>query len=199
MTSANFLIIPSLLLLYLTRTKKLIIPIVIAFTFLYIKDIFLFLAFQDFPLIVMISFLISLCLLILFALSSFQKDKIHPVEYISFFIMYGFLLFLFIFIGDMIPEIIPTYTWATYVYLSLLLLFLAISFTGYLIKSHFASLWLMLAAASLLISELSLFFKMYIIEDLSVNIFFPVFHVFAYYALMEHALHRRRSQLFPIF
>lgn len=114
--------------------------------------------------------------------------------------MYGFLGFLFYTIAELVSQVMPTiFETTTYLYLFLLILLLAITFTGYLLKSHYASLWLMLASASFLVSEISLFFKIYIISDVSVNIFFPLFHVIAYYALIEYALHRRRSARIPYF
>lgn len=145
------------------------------------------------------SFGAAIVILYIFVLTSFQKSKIHPVELFSLIIMYGFLAFLFYTIADLVPQVIPSYKVITYVYIVSLTLLLAITFTQYLVKSHYASLWLMLASASLLVSELSLFFKLYVISDISVNVFFPLFHVIAFYALVEHALHRRRSTWLPGF
>lgn len=192
---ANYLLIPTLLLYYRYKARKWFLPMVIALLLFYIRDIFLLYGFQENPLIVLSTFSAGIFILYLFAILGFQRSKIHMVELLSLLIMYGFLAFLFFTIGELVPQVMPSYKIATYTYLLLLTLLLAITFTQYLLKSHYASLWLMLAAASLLVSELSLFFKMYIISDVSVNIFFPLFHVIAYYSMVEHALHRRRSSL----
>lgn len=199
MIGANILLIPLLLLLYWMRAKKIFFPVVVALILFYVRDFFLFQGLQENIILVMISFLLGICILFYCSCTMLRRTKVDPVEYISFFIMYGFLAFLFISVGDMVSEVIPSYRLPTYLYLLLLILFLAISFTGYLLKSHYASLWLMIAAASLLCSELSLFFKLNIIEDIIVSIFFPVFHVFAYYALVEFAVNKKdRTSLFPL-
>ena len=54
-------------------------------------------------------------------------------------------------------------------------------------------LWFMVAASSFLVSEVSLFFKVFILEDFSVNFFYPFFHVLAYYGLVEYGVRRRRT------
>ena len=166
---------------------------VVALLFFYIRDIFLMFGFTINPVIVLLSFGIGIVILYIFALTGFQQTKVFPVEWISLLIMYGFLGFLFFTISDLVPLVIPSFVVPTYIYLLSLTVLLAITFTQYLLKSHYASLWLMLASASLLVSELSLFFKMYVIEDISVNIFFPLFHVIAYHAMVQHVIHRRRS------
>jgi hypothetical protein len=168
---------------------------VIALLFFFIRDSFLIFGFQENPEVIIASFSSGVFLLYLFAIIGFQKSKVHIVEFVSLFIMYGFLAFLFYTMGELVPQVMPSFKIATYIYLLMLTVLVGITFTQYLIKSHYASLWLMLAAASLLVSELSLFFKLYIISDISVNIFYPFFHVIAYYAMVEHAVHRRRSQV----
>lgn len=198
MIGSNLFLIPLLLVLYWTRARRIFFPVVVALMLLYVRDIFLVQGLQENPVPIMTFFLLGLFILLYCSISMLQRTNVDPVEYISFFIMYGFLAFLFIFVGDMVSEVIPSYRFPTYTYLLLLILFLAISFTGYLLKSHYASLWLMVGAASLLCSELSLFFKLYILEDVSVNIFFPLFHVFAYYALLEFAVNKTdRTSLSP--
>lgn len=172
---------------------------VIALVLFYIRDIFLMHGINTFRAGILFTFGLAMLILYVFALTSFQKSRVHVVEIISLVIMYGFLGFLFYTVGDLVPQVMPSLTTVTYIYLLLLTLLLAITFTQYLLKSHYASLWLMLASASLLISELSLFFKLYVIADISVNIFFPLFHVIAYYALVQHALHRRRLKRVPYF
>lgn len=190
---ANILLIPTLILYYRYRVKKWFLAMVVALLFFYIRDIFLMFGFRSNPVIVLASFGTAIMILYIFALSGFQRTRVYLVEWTSLFIMYGFLGFLFFAMGDLVPLVIPSFVVPTYIYLLSLTLLLAITFTEYLLKSHYASLWLMLASASLLVSELSLFFKMYIIDDISVNIFFPLFHVIAYYAMVQHVIHRRRS------
>lgn len=141
----------------------------------------------------------AILILYIFAFTSFQPAKVHPVELFSLLIMYGFLGFLFYTMAELVPQVLPSYKGTTYIYLLVLTLLLAITFTQYLLKSHYASLWLMLTSASLLVSEFSLFFKMFILNDVSVNIFYPLFHVIVYYAMVEHALHRRRDSSIPGF
>lgn len=196
---STILLIPILILYYRYRARKWFLPMVIVLLLLYVRDLFLLGGFGNNPLPIMWCFGIAIFILYIFALSAFQKSKVHPVEIFSLVIMYGFLAFLFFTIADLVPQVIPSYKVATYIYIVSLTLLLAITFTQYLIKSHYASLWLMLASASLLVSELSLFFKLYVISDISVNVFFPLFHVVAYYALVEHAVHRRRSSILPGF
>ncbi len=172
---------------------------VVALFLFYLRDIFLFYGFREYSSIIVITFFAGLMIIYGFAITGFQKARVHVVEWISLFIMYGFLGFLYYTIADLVPQVMPSMQNITFLYLFLLTLLLAITFTEYLLKSHYASLWLMLASASLLVSELSLFFKMYVIDDISVKLFFPFFHVVAYYALIEHALHRRPSVKIPGF
>lgn len=196
---ANVLLVPTLLVYYRIRANEVFYPIVGALVLLYIRDIFLTLGHEEYPVAILVSLIIALLLLLLCAISVLQKTKIEPIEYLSFLIMYGFLIFVFIFFSEMVPELIPRYAIPTIVYLLLLVLFLAVSFSAYLLKSHKGTLWLMIGASSLLFSELSLFFKLFVLEDISLIVFFPVFHVFAYYALTQHALNRRKSSFFPHF
>lgn len=196
---ANVLLIPTLILYYRYVAKKWFLAMVIALLLFYVRDIFMMFGFHRNPEIILTSFGSAIIILYIFALTGFQRTKVHLVEWISLLIMYGFLGFLFFSIGELVPQVIPSFTIPTYIYLLLLTLLLALTFTEYLLKSHYASLWLMLAAASLLVSELSLFFKMYIIQDISVNIFFPLFHVIAYYAMIQHVTYRRRSTKIPWF
>ncbi len=172
---------------------------VIALLLLYVRDIFLLQGVGLFRETVLIFFFIAILILYIFAITGFQKSEVYLVEVISLLIMYAFLGFLIFYVGELVPQVIPAHRDATYLYLFLPALLLAITFTQYLIKPHYASLWLMLMAASLLISEFSLFFKMYIISDVSVNLFYPLFHVIAYFSMVEHALHRRRSSRIPGF
>lgn len=196
---STVLLIPVLILYYRFKAKKWFLPMVIALLLFYIRDLFMLSGFLNNLQPIVWSFGAALVIVYVFAITSFQKSKLHPVEIFSLIIMYGFLAFLFITIIDLVPQVIPSYKVITYIYIVSLTLLLAITFTQYLVKSHYASLWLMLASASLLVSELSLFFKLYVIPDISVNVFFPLFHVIAYYSLVEHALHRRRSRLLPGF
>lgn len=197
--SANYLLIPVLILYYRLKAKKWFLLMVIALLLFYIRDIFLFYSFREYSSIIMITFFLGVLIIYGFAITGFQKARVHTVEWISLIIMYGFLGFLFYTIADLVPQVMPSLENFTFLYLFLITLLLAITFTEYLLKSHYASLWLMLASASLLVSELSLFFKMYVIDDISVKLFFPFFHVIAYYAMVEHALHRRPSVKIPYF
>lgn len=194
---ANLLLIPVLVLYYRFKAKRWFLLMVFTLLMFYIRDVLFFFGFSAYNGLVIGSFFIGLIIVFGFAVTGFQQAKVHAVEWISLLIMYGFLGFLFYTIAELVPQVIPSYQAILYLYLFLLTLLLAITFTAYLLKSHYASLWLMLASASLLVSELSLFFKMYVIEDISVKIFFPLFHVIAYYALVEHALHRRPSSKVP--
>lgn len=189
----NFFLMPFLLLYYRVRAKRIFFPIVAILLLFYVRDLFLIYGFSNNPFIILLCFLTAMLFLFLCIITGFEKSKVHPFEFISFLIMYAFLGFMFISLSDVVPDVVPGYHTATYIYLFLLMLLMAVSFTFYLMKSHFASLWLMLASASLLVSEISLFFKVYIVEDYSVNIFFPIFHVFAYYGLAEYGLNRRRT------
>lgn len=172
---------------------------VVALFLFYIRDIFLFYGFRAYSTVIMVAFFLAILVLYGFAVTGFQKARVHTVEWISLVIMYGFLGFLFFTMADLVPQVMPSSQNMTFLYLFMITLLLAITFTEYLLKSHFASLWLMLASASLLVSELSLFFKVYVIDDISVKFFFPFFHVIAYYAMVEHALHRRPSVKIPYF
>lgn len=196
----NFLVVPSLLLYYRIEAKTWFIPIVISLLLFYVRDIFLLWGgLQNYPEMIMYSFLMALFIIFVLVITNFQRSRMHPIELVSLMIMYGFLTFVLITVGDLVPEVIPSYKNETYLYLFLLSLLLALSFTQYLMKSHYSSLWLMLATASLLISELSLFFKLFVVEDISVNVFFPVFHVFTYFSLVQHGLHRRKTSWIPYF
>lgn len=197
--AANYLLIPVLILYYRYKTKNWFRLLVLALFFFYIRDIFLLYGFLNFNYVTITTFFIALLIIYGFAVTGFPRAKVHLVEWISLFIMYGFLGFLFYTIAELVPEVLSTFKSRAYLYLFLLILLLAITFTAYLLKSHYASLWLMLASASLLVSELSLFFKMYVISDISVELFYPLFHVISYYSLIEHGLHRRRSSEIPYF
>ncbi|HET8754158.1 MAG TPA: hypothetical protein VFM59_07330 [Salinimicrobium sp.] len=196
--SINFMLIPSLILYYRLKAKEIVFPLLVVMFFFYLRDILLFWS-ERYPLIIFGCFFGAILILLICTITGFQKARVNPVEYISFIIMYGFLGFLFISMGEMIPNAVPSFKYLTYLYLFTLVLFLGLSFTFYLIKSHYSSLWLMLAAASLMVSELSLFFKTFILEDLSVIIFYPVFHVFTYYALIKYAMVRRETNKIPYF
>lgn len=197
--AANYLLIPVLVLYYRYKTKNWFFLLVLALLFFYIRDIFLFYGYQNFHVFLISSFLAGVFIVFGFAVMGFPKVKVHLVEWVSLFIMYGFLGFLFYTIVDLVPEVVVNFEYRAYIYLFLLILLLAFTFTSYLLKSHYASLWLMLASASLLVSEISFFFKMYVVSDISVEIFYPLFHVIAYYALIEHGLNRRRSAEIPYF
>ena len=190
---ANYLMIPTLILYYRFRARKWFIPMVIVLLLFYVRDIFLFREVGDNVAAVVYGFQAAIVILFIFAFTGFQRSRIHLVELFSLFIMYGFLGFLFYSIGELIPQVLPSYQWLAYLHLFLPSLLLAVTFTQYLLKSHYASLWFMLGSASLLVSEMSLFFKVYVISDISVKIFFPLFHVLAYYCLVQHAINRRRS------
>ena len=196
---ANYLLIPSLIFYYRLKAGNWFPFMVAALIFFYVRDIFLLYGFNHFPWLILGSFFLGLFIIYVFAITGFRASKIHVVEGISLFILYAFLAFLLITFAEMVPQALPEFEYITYLYLFLLVLLLGITFTGYLLKSHYASLWLMLASASFLVSEFSLFFKMHVVQDVSVNIFYPLFHVMAYYSLIQHALYRRRSLLIPYF
>lgn len=196
---STILLVPVLILYYRYKAKKWFLPIVLALVLLYVRDLFMLQGFIANPTPILICFGGAIFILYIFALTSFQRATVHPVEIFSLLIMYGFLGFLFYTIAELVPQVIPSYKNVTYIYLLVLTLLLAITFTQYLLKSHYASLWLMLASASLLVSEFSLFFRLFILSDISVNIFYPLFHVIAFYALVEHALNRRKSSFLPGF
>lgn len=196
---STILLVPVLILYYRYKAKKWFLPIVLTLVLLYVRDLFMLQGFIANPTPILICFGGAIFILYIFALTSFQRATVHPVEIFSLLIMYGFLGFLFYTIAELVPQVIPSYKNVTYIYLLVLTLLLAITFTQYLLKSHYASLWLMLASASLLVSEFSLFFRLFILSDISVNIFYPLFHVIAFYALVEHALNRRKSSFLPGF
>ncbi|SDL04145.1 hypothetical protein SAMN04488034_10279 [Salinimicrobium catena] len=196
---ANYLLVPILVLYYRYKARNWFIFLVLALFFFYLRDIFLIHGMSSFHPLALMSFLIGILILYGFAITGFPRSKVHFVEWLSLLIMYGFLGFLFYTMAELMAEVLTVFESRAYLFLFLLTLLLAITFTAYLLKSHYASLWLMLASASLLVSELSLFFKTYVVSDISVNVFYPLFHVITYYALVEHGLHRRRSSEVPYF
>jgi hypothetical protein len=196
---SNYLLIPCLILYYRYKSRRWFGAMVLALMLFYVRDTLLLYGFARYAELIMISFGSALFIIYLFAFIGFQRAKMHFVEFLSLMIMYGFLGFLFYSMAELVPEVMPSYQTTTYAYLFLLTFLLAVTFTNYLLKSHYASLYLMLGSASLLVSELSLFFKMYIISDISVNLFFPLFHIIAYYAFVKHAVNRRRSTRIPFF
>lgn len=195
----NFLLIPVLILYYRFKVKKWFIPMVVVLLLFYLRDLFLFRGFGENAAVVVFAFQAAIIILYIFAIVGFQRTKVHFVELVSLLIMYGFLGFLYFSIAELIPQVVPSNKWIAYIHLFLPTLLLAITFTQYLLKSHYASLWLMLGSASLLVSEMSLFFKIYVLSDISVDIFFPLFHVLAYYSLVQHAINRRRSLRIALF
>lgn len=198
-TISTVLLVPVLIVYYRYKAQKWFLAMVVVLLLFYLRDLFML---QDFNLNlqpVIWLFGAAVFIIYIFALTSLQSSKVHLVEVFSLLIMYGFLAFLFFTIAELVPQVVPSYKVVAYTYLLLLTLLLALTFTQYLIKSHYASLWLMLASASLLVSELSLFFQVYVVSDISVTVFYPLFHVLAYYALIEHALHRRESLRIPGF
>lgn len=197
--AANILFVPMGLIYYAFRSKFIFWPVVGALLFLYIRDLFLVFGFFHNPWIILLSFFSAILILLLCVLTGFQKSRVHFVEIISLVIMYSFLGFLSYSIGEMIPDVIPSFTGATFVYLFLLVVLVAVSFTRYLLKSHWASLWFMVGSASLLVSELSYFFKTYILADISVRLFYPVFHVLAIYAFIKFGMNRRKTSRLPYF
>lgn len=172
---------------------------VIALLLFYIRDILLLSGFFDHALWVILSFALAVFIIYIYAITSFQRAEVLPVEILSLVIMYGFLGFLYYSMADLVPQVINSHKLVAYIYLGALIFLLAFTFTQYLLKSHYASLWLMLGSASMLVSELSFFFRLFVISDISVNIFFPLFHVISYYAFVEHAIHRRKSSSLPGF
>ncbi len=196
LVTVNFLLIPVLLLLYKKKARRLFIPIVAALLLMYLRDILLYLGYREYTGYIMVAHTLALALLLFCAVTTLGKGRLDPLEYFSFIIMSAFLVFVFIFMADMVPDLLSRYQTLMYIYLLLLVLFLGVSFTAYILKSHYGTLWLMLSSAALLFSEVSLFFKLFILEDYSVNLFFPLFHVFAYYCLMEHGRNRRDRRLF---
>lgn len=196
---ANLSLVPTLLLYYRTKAKRIFWPVVVAILSFYIRDIFMMMGFANYPIIIMSTFVVGIVILYFCAITGFRKSNMLTVELISLLIMYGFLGFLAYSMAEMVSEVIPTYSNATYIYLILLTVLLGFTFTAYLLKSHWASLWLMVASASLLVSEISAFFKLYVIEDISVNLFFPLFHIFMFYCLVQYALNRRRTGFLKLF
>lgn len=196
---SNFLLVPVLLLYYRYMARKIFVPIVGVLLLLYFRDIFLIYGIEEYLGLIWISFILAILILFLCMITGSQKSKVHPVELLSFLIMYGFLTFLFITLSDGIPDDNFFRKWAAYSYLFLLMVLMGGSFTIYILKSHMASLWFMVAASSFLVSEVSLFFKILIIEDVSVNFFYPFFHVLAYYGFVEFALRRRRTGAYRFF
>ena len=172
---------------------------VIALLLFYIRDLLMVAGFYTYAFWIMLTFSIAIMILYIFSFTSFKRSRVLSVEILSLVIMYAFLTFLFYTIADLVPQVIHSNKGVTYIYLAVLILLLAITFTQYLLKAHYSSLWLMLGAASLLVSELSLFFKMFVIADISVTIFFPLFHVISFYAFVEHAIHRRKTSSLPGF
>ena len=195
----TILLVPILILYYRYKARKWFFGMVLALLLFYIRDFLMLDGWASYFDWIVFIFFLALIIIYIFALTSFRKAKIMFVELLSLLIMYGFLGFLFYSISELVPEVIPSYQNTAYFYLAGLTLLLALTFTQYLLKSHYASLWLMLGSASLLVSELSLFFKLFVISDISVNIFFPLFHVLAYYAFVEHALNRRKTSNLPGF
>ena len=198
-TFSTLFLLPSLILYYRYRAKKWFLAMVIALLLFYIRDLLMISGFYTHAFWIMLTFSLAILILYIFSFTSFQRARVLSVEILSLIIMYGFLGFLFFTIADLVPQVIPSYRTVTYIYLAVLIFLLAFTFTQYLLKSHYASLWLMLGAASMLVSELSLFFKMFVISDVSVNIFFPLFHVISFYAFVEHAIHRRKTSSLPGF
>lgn len=196
---ANILLIPAALLYYPFKTKEIFWPVVVALLFLYTRDLFLIFGFYKNPWIILTSFFAAMIILYLCVITGFQKSRIHYVEIVSLLIMYGFLGFLFYSISEMIPDVIPGYTIFAFVYLLLLVILVGFAFTRYLLKSHWASLWFMVGSGSLLVSELSYFFKTFILADISVRIFFPFFHVLAVYAFVKFGINRRKTSKLPYF
>ncbi|NJW51468.1 hypothetical protein [Salinimicrobium oceani] len=196
---ATVLLVPTLILYYRVVAQRWFLPMVVALLLLYARDLFMLQDFGENIELIFWSFSAAILILYIFAITGFQKSRMHLVEFFSLMIMYGFLAFLYYTIADLVPQVVPSLKMVIYFYIISLSLLLAITFTQYLLKSHYASLWLMLASASLLISELSLFFKLFVISDISVNIFFPLFHVLAYFAMVKHAINRRPSMRLPGF
>ena len=188
---ANFALVLTLLLYYVKKTKSIFGPMMVVIMCFYVRDILMANGFSNYPVAVMALFSVGIIIWYLCGIIGFPRANLHKVEIISLLIMYSFLGFLTHSMIETVPEAIPSYSTATYFYFILLTVLLGLTFTGYLIKSHWASLWLMVASASLLISEISLYFKMFILQDVSVNLFFPLFHIFMFYCLVQYALQRR--------
>ena len=196
---SNFFLVPVLLLYYRYMARKIFVPIIWVLLLLYLRDIFMIYGLREYLGIIWICFILAILILFCCMFTGFKRSRIHPVEVISFLIMYGFLIFLFITLSDGVPRDDFFRKWAAYSYLFLLMLLMGSSFTVYIMKSHMASLWFMVAASAFLVSEVSLFFKILIIEDLSVNFFYPLFHVIAYYGFVEFGIRRRRTGRYRYF
>lgn len=193
LVGSNFLLVPILLLYYRFRASWTFLPIVAALLILYIRDIFLVYGEGENYYIITGSFYLAISVLLLCVATSIRKSKIFPTEIISFFVMYGFLIYLFVALQDIIQDISSFNRISVSIYLLLLILLVAGSFTSYIMKSHLASLWFLIAASALLVSEISLLFKIFIVEDISVNFFFPFFHVIAYFAMVEYGMRRWKT------
>ena len=193
------LLIPVLILYYRYKVKEWFLPMVVALLLFYVRDLLMLDGLAEHLIPILWCLGAALFILYLFALIGFRIAKIHLVEFISLLIMYVFLGFLYYTMSQLLPQVLPSRQMEASVYILVLIVFLAVTFTQYILKSHYASLWLMLAAASLVLSELSLFFKLFIISDISVTIFYPLFHVLAFYAMVQHAVHRRKSTFPPGF
>lgn len=192
-------LIPILILYYRFKAQTWFLPMVIVLLLFYIRDLLMLEGYFNNPKVILWCFGGAIFILYVFAFTGFRWARIHLVEIISLFIMYAFLGFLFYTMADLVPQVIPSHQGVAYIYILMLTLLLAVTFTQYLLKSHYASLWLMLTAASLLLSELSLFYKLFILPDISVTIFYPLFHVIAFFGMVEHAIHRRKSSFLPGF
>ncbi len=190
---ANYLLIPVLLIYYRVKAIKIFWPVVAVILCFYLRDLLMMYSLKSYIEGVMITFLIALALWYLCAFTRFPKARLQNVEIVSLVIIYTFLGFLTFSMSELVAEVIPSYSIATYFYLLILNVLVGLTFTKYILKSHWASLWLMIGSAALLISEISMFFKLYIIEDVSVNLFYPSFHVFMLYCLVQFALHRRKT------
>src|SRR5690606_637000 len=92
---SNFLLVPLLLGLYLIQARRPNLPLITVLLLFFLRDILLVLGKEAFGAVSLAIFLMGLLILILLSISGFQKSPIHPVEYVSFLIMYGFLAFLF--------------------------------------------------------------------------------------------------------
>ena len=191
--TANYLLVPSLLIYYLMKVKKIFWPVVAMLICFYTRDLLMMYSLQNYMEEVMLTFVLAMIIWYLCVLTRLPKSQVQKVELMSLVIMYSFLGFLTYSMSEVVAEVIPDYATATYFYLLILNVLVAITFTKYILKAHWASLWLMIASAGLLVSEISMFFKLYIIEDLSVNIFYPTFHVFMFYCLVQFGIHRRKT------
>lgn len=195
----TFLLIPVLILFYRVKAKKWFLPMVIALLLFYVRDLLMLDGFFDNLIPILWCFGTGLAILYVFALAGFRWGRIHVLEFFSLLIMFVFLGFLYYTMNHLLHQVLPSHRVEASFFILLLIILLAISFTQYILKSHYASLWLMLASACLVLSELSLFFKIFILSDISVIIFYPLFHVIAFYALVQHAVYRRKNTFLPGF